>query len=194
MLAPCPWGWGAVAVATLLPAGRRPLGLWPGHPCPGRGSPCLQAGCPGGTFPAGDAKCCSLLGAPVSPPEGRGPNQPRDEGPLWLKAHGAGAVALQVPPALCRVSFAQVTHHPPPPGLSCLQPPRGAPFVLCLCPAQGAQGNSSCPAVLVPTVPVPLSLSLLSLSPVSPAAAAPQCGGGSRYRIGSCSPPALALL
>lgn len=166
-----------MAVATLLPVGRRLLGLWPGGPCPGWDSLYLQVAVPGGTFPVGDAKCCGLLGAPLSPPGAWGPNQPRDEGPLWLKAHGA-ATGLGQWPCECHLVSAgsplHRSHHTPPPPRALLPPaPHGCPLCALPVPSPGGPRGAA---------PVPLSLSqphcpCPSPAVPVPAAAAPQCRG-----------------
>ncbi|XP_041326194.1 uncharacterized protein LOC121355086 isoform X1 [Pyrgilauda ruficollis] len=172
VLAPCPWG----------ERGHGHCSRWAGGSsgC-GQGVPVLLGSLSwrgqslppgwlsrGGTFPAGGAKCCSLLGAPLSPPGRWGPDQPRDEGPLWLKPHGAGTGLGQRPCKCHLVSAGSPLHrsHPTftPSGLSSLQPPHpGCP--LCALPVPSPGGQL-------------LSLSLSLCQPRCPlAAAAPRCWG-----------------
>ncbi|XP_041261502.1 formin-like protein 5 [Onychostruthus taczanowskii] len=196
-------------------------GTWPWPLCSrraggssgcGQGVPVLEGtvstsrlAVPGGHIPCGR---CQMLQPPGCPsvPSGRwGPDQPRDEGPLWLKPHGAGAGLGQRPCKCHLVSAGSPLHrsHPTstPSGLSSLQPPH--PRVPPLCSAC-AQPWGAAP---VP-VPVPAPLSPRCCCPsvpgvalgTEPAPAAPPpphwCelgvlrGGPQRAPWGHCGPTA----
>ncbi|XP_039560490.1 vegetative cell wall protein gp1-like [Passer montanus] len=170
----------------------RLLGLWPGVPVLEGTVSASRLAVPGGIFPwEGGARCYSLLGAPMSPPGGWGPDQPRDEGPLWLKPHGAGTGLGQRPCRCHLVSAGSPLHRSQPLRALPLQPshPRVPP--LCSACAQPwgqllslslSQPHCPCPypsptaPVPVP-IPAPLPLSLSLSQPHRPSLLLPQCRG-----------------
>lgn len=177
-------------MATLLPEGRRLLGLWPGVPVLLGSLSWLGQSLPPGWLSRGHIPCgrCQTLqppGCSSVPSRGWGPDQPRHEGPLRPQPHGAGTGLGQRPCRCPPVSARSLcTGHTPPspaalPLLRALLPPQSrppCPFVLCPCPARGIQGSSSCPCpspavppcCCCPSVPGGLSVQNRLLQPPRP--------------------------
>lgn len=179
-----------------------------GGPCPGWDSLYLQAGCRGGTFPAGGAKRCSLLGAPLSPPGGGDQTSPGMRVPSGRSHTGLGQGWDSGPAGATRSLhglFAQVT----PPLPRCPSPPQGSPpspipppVPLCALPVPGpgdpgqqllSLSQPRCPPLLL----LPLSAGGALGTESAPAAPPPWCElGGSawgdprRAPWGHCGPAA----
>lgn len=158
---------GDVAVAALLPAGRRLLGLWPGVPVLLGSLSWLGQALPPGWLSRGHVPCggCQTLqppGCPSVPSRGGDQTSPGMRVPSGHSHAGLGQ-GWDSGPAGATGSlhglFAQLTLHAPPhcPSLPPNTPPPSppCPFVLCPCPAQGPWGAAPVP-VPVP-VPAPLS-------------------------------------
>lgn len=154
---------GDVAEAV-LPASRRLLAVPWGSlscqgPCPGWDSLHLQAGCPRGTFPAGGAKRCSLLGAPLPLPGEWDQTSPGMRVPSACSHTGLGQAWDSGPPGATRSlqGLLCTGHTPrPPSGLSSLPNLPGCPLCGSACAQPGGRRGAAPVPVLVP-VPAPLS-------------------------------------
>lgn len=200
-------------MATLLPEGRRLLGLWPGVPVLLGSLSWLGQSLPPGWLSRGHIPCgrCQTLqppGCSSVPSRGWGPDQPRHEGPLRPQPHGAGTGLGQRPCRCPPVSARSLcTGHTPLP--RCPSPPQGSPpspvpppVPLCALPVPGpgdpgqqllSLSQPRCPPLLL----LPLSAGGALGTESAPAAPPPWCElGGSawgdprRAPWGHCGPAA----